>query len=344
MRRHRSITISAWLCATAFLPAIAIATPASYTTIYGAATANAGDGPYNADQYHTQTSEFGSAHDTFPGAQTGRADASAQGNLTGLFGVAGSAQGAVASGVGGVSFGALHGSASAGTSTNRYWYHTTAEAVANVGWFDTLTFHTSDPLGANYTYSITLDDALSSVIRPFVDPTYHGGLVKASAFTALSVDSSNVGLSLSDTLRQDPSYDGVTPGVVTRTPPANRTVSGVIHVQDGEVVTFQQIFYVLAESDNLDSGATAIANDTAYFNLVSFDAGASYTAASGTIYATSGDPDLGPVVGPPATGSVPEPSSIALLFAGLAGLIGAGRRVRDTKAAAGPARSPLSSV
>ena len=160
----------------------ASATPASSVTGYGFASTRATTGGVYAGTFTSQIQNFGTTADGayLPAVFAGSADAASRGTAT--FPVTPNPP------VGDLAVS-----------------NTTGEAYARMTWRDALTFHTSDPLGIDYRFSITLLDALSTSIRP--GPAGH--------YTDR-------------------------PGAIVQNVEPMRTRGGTIDVYDGEVVTFQQ--------------------------------------------------------------------------------------------------------
>ena len=211
-------------------------------------------------------------------------------------------------------------------------------AGAGASWHDVVTFHTSNPLGSDYTVSVTLDDALSTSLAPsqitnganyYVTGTESG----ASAEMIFNLDdargSTVANLVINDGLVENLLHaDPVTglPGL-TQSPPPSRTLTATFHIFDGTVLSFDQRLDVHAHVYQGNGTAGANAEDTAFLDLSTTDAAAWYVADSGTVYATAGDPFA---VG---VSPVPEPGEWALLMGGF-GLIGAARQ-RAKRARAG---------
>ena len=250
----------------------------------------------------------------FPGpSYTATATATAQSLYTP--GDAGSLQAAEASASLFAQIGGLRGSV---TATSSIGDHPNADTgvAGNIstGWSDVVTFRTPNAQGVDYVFSITLDDMLTTVLSPsFVS------LSSAQAFASTALLFNGRGL-LSVTDSQSGFVSSTLP-TYSASHPASRTVSAVMHLVDGETVTLHQILYVSA-GVSANGMAAADAFDTAFFNLYSADPTASYTTASGSVFAESGDPF--------AVAPVPEPSEWALMAAGLAwmGIVGRRRRSR----------------
>lgn len=314
------------------------ATPASYIYAYGSASTKATNGVSYGSTFTSQYQDFGSAYDRdyVPSGFSGRADAASRGTaLPYPQSPSDGRQAADATAAGSVSYGALHGAAIGDTSIGeQYVYNTVAQAGFGAVWYDTLVFHTTNAAGVDFHYSLTLADGLSTTIAPNALGNYTSNstlaVIEAAASAALNVlppDGNNRNYHIGDEFLQYGAATSTTPGPLVQNLAPARTVGGTLHVDDGDVVGFQQFFGVSIYVGNVNGLASAIANDTAYFNLFSNDPDAWYTAASGTLYATSGDPDLGPIVTPPPGGTVPEPSIVALMLAGLGASVVERRRV-----------------
>jgi hypothetical protein len=213
------------------------------------------------------------------------------------------------------SFGGLRGAISAQTAVNNYINNLTgAGGQLEETWNDTVTFHTASASGADFNFSITLDDGLGTTL------TQGMGYARNSSASAgaISYFFINGGgdpfLSVIDGQNDYVPSGGTGPAtpLSNRNHPAQRTVSALVHVYDGEQLNLVQTLRIQA-GVNGGGSAYADASDTAFFNLSSSDASASYTAASGTVYLASGDPF--------AVSAVPEPAEWALMVAGV-GAIG----------------------
>lgn len=183
MFHARSAAASAGLCFVSLCASPeASATPASSVTGYGFASTRATTGGVYAGTFTSQIQNFGTTADGayLPAVFAGSADAASRGTAT--FPVTPNPP------VGDLAVS-----------------NTTGEAYARMTWRDALTFHTSNPLGIDYRFSITLLDALSTSIRP--GPAGH--------YTDR-------------------------PGAIVQNVEPMRTRGGTINVYDGEVVTFQQ--------------------------------------------------------------------------------------------------------
>ena len=226
--------------------------------------------------------------------------------------------------------GALRGIVDVDTAMPYQSQNTSASASISESWTDQLTFHTGNPLGVDYAFSITLDDFLTTALLTDSNSqytTFNGNSALALAQTGLDIKFTNGAYAvpqgtflIDDRLTAYPSSDPSIAPTLTHSPPPARTLRGSIHVLDGDVLNFSQ-YLVLQSVVLFDSGdAGAEAQHTAYFDLSTTDSSASYTAASGTVYATAGDPF--------AVSSVPEPSGLLLMLGGLSAVGFMARRKR----------------
>ncbi len=208
-------------------------------------------------------------------------------------------------------------------------------AAAITTWIDTLTFHTANPLGADFRVSVSLDDNLSTFLQPSAGTTsfYPGQtssyaqvhtLLSMTAAGGTAFSASDNYLHIEDAANLDADHrDHAGQPTLTLTPPPSRTLSAIVHIFDGTTIRFEQDLTLSAGVNNGNGTASADAGDTAWMNLVALDDGATYSAASGTVFATAGDPFAPGIVAP-----VPEPSDFALVGAGLGVLAFVGRRRR----------------
>jgi hypothetical protein len=227
--------------------------------------------------------------------------------------------------MGTATLGALHGVTGAdSTISDIFSFRTSGEAVLMESWADQLTFHTSNPLGVDYTISLTMNDSLSTSMSPDSQGIYSEGDAQAVANTSLGIYAGGFNpistLFLQDHFLEQGANSTDLPVLTEETSPS-RTVTTTLHVFDGTSLTFVQLMTLQANATYSNGTAGANAADTAYFDISTSDPGASYTAASGTIYATQGDPSV------PA---VPEPSELALMLAGFGALAFVGRRRLST--------------
>jgi len=212
--------------------------------------------------------------------------------------------------------GALHGTAGsdASVSGSTDAVNTTAFSRLFVAWFDTVTFFTANPFGSDFHLGLTLNDGVSTSLVP--DPFLRGGsFAFASASSLITVMNTLSGnpttrvLYVEDRASQNPD------GSVINGPSA-RTVTTTLHALNGESFVIRGSMELTANISTATGTAGASAMDTALFELSSLDPTASYRTASGTMFATA----------PESISPVPEPSSIALMLAGLGAIGSLGRR------------------
>ncbi len=215
-------------------------------------------------------------------------------------------------------------------------------AGAIMNWVDTLTFHTANPLGADFQVTLSLDyDLSTSLVPSFVQTNgyalYPGQTTAHSQIHTLlamfaaggpSFSASDNFLHIEDSVDQNADHRDPVTGLpqITLTPPPSRTLGAIVHIFDGTTIRFEQDLDLQASINDGNGTAAANASDTAWMNLVALDDGASYSAASGTVFATSGDPFATGTVAP-----VPEPSDFALVGAGLGVLAFVARRRRHDR-------------
>ncbi len=206
-----------------------------------------------------------------------------------------------------VQVGALHGTASsdASVSSSTDAVLTYAFSRLSITWFDTVTFHTADPLGSDFNLGLTLNDDVSTSfgadlrIRP-------DSFAFASALGRIFVMNVQSGGSPIPTLNVQDQVRQTVDGLFITSPPAH-TVTATLHALDGQSFVIQGSMDLIANISTATGTAGASAMDTALFELSSSDPEASYSTASGTVFATM--PEIIP--------GVPEPSKFALLLAGL---------------------------
>ena len=190
--------------------------------------------------------------------------------------------------------GALHAVVAAASDSSGYGAGggTSANAMLDLEWSDTVTFSVANPAGADFTAALVLDDVLSVSAG---DGDY------AASATTILYSSLSRGPPLLDII--DSAIENNGQDIGARAPADS--VSHTFHVTDGQIVTFTGELQVNAFTD--DTGSVAVdAADTAGFFLTTDDPTASYATASGARF------DL-----PGAAVGVPEPSSAALLPSGL---------------------------
>lgn len=212
--------------------------------------------------------------------------------------------------------GALHGTAGsdASVSGSTDAIGTTAFSHLIVTWFDTVTFFTANSFGSDFDLGLTLNDGVSTSL--VASPLLRGGsFAFASASSLITVMNTLSGgpatgvLYVEDRALQNPD------GSVINGPSA-RTVTTTLHALNGQSFVIRGSMELTANISTATGTAGASAMDTALFELSSLDATASYRTASGTMFATA----------PESISAVPEPSSIALMLAGIGAICSLGRR------------------
>ena len=215
-----------------------------------------------------------------------------------------------------VEIGALHGSAGADASTSGSTdpVSTVAQAKMTMGWFDTVTFHTTSSTGSDFILGLTLNDSLSTSLGPdaflgdsFAAATVSGLIRVLYTFGGTAVPGGFLGVQDIFSQRAGSTFVST---------PSARSVTTMLHAFDGQTYVITGQMDLSAKVSEATGTAGASAMDTALFQLSTLDAGASYTAASGTIFAT----------GPEVMAPVPEPSELALMLAGLSAMVFTGRR------------------
>ena len=235
------------------------------------------------------------------------------------------------------SVGGLRAAASGANSVGDYTgpqQYVYGSGGVSISWIDTLTFHTDNPLGADFRISVSLEDSLTSTLTPSTgsgSSSFYPGQTSSHAqvHTLLAMfaaggqafSATDNFMHIEDSRKLDADHrDAFGAPTLTLTPPPSRTLTAILHVFDGTTIRFEQDLTLSAGVNNGNGTASANASDTAWINLAALDDGASYTSASGTVFATSGDPFSSPV---------PEPSEFALIGAGLGVLVFASRRRRS---------------
>jgi hypothetical protein len=186
--------------------------------------------------------------------------------------------------MGTATLGALHGVTGAdSTISDIFSFRTSGEAVLRESWADQLTFHTSNPLGVDYTISLTMNDSLSTSMSPDSKGIYSRGDAQAVANTSLAVYAGGFNpissLSLQDHFLEQGANSTDLPVLTQETSPS-RTVTTTLHVFDGTSLTFLQQMTLQANATFSNGTAGANAADTSYFDISTSDPSASYTAAS----------------------------------------------------------------
>jgi hypothetical protein len=171
----------------------------------------------------------------------------------------------------------------------------TGSAQNEVYWSDTISFHTANPNGSDFYFSIALDDNIFAGGHWYPTET---GYFAGSAQMLLTITQDNLGLanpflSISDQtiIRSD--------GTITYTPPDSRVATLVFH-DDSNLFGFATLTGKLSTSASAKNGSgqtTVNASNTGLFAFYSPDPLASYSTASGTVFLTS----------------VPEPTTLSLL-------------------------------
>jgi hypothetical protein len=226
------------------------------------------------------------------------------------------------------SVGGLRAAGSANNSVSDYngpAQLVSGSAAASILWIDTLTFHTHNPLGADFRVSLSFADSLSTSLMPSLIgangvPEFPGQTsAHAEADTTLLMSDAggpsfvalDANLHLQDSATEDADQRDPVTGQpqLTLAPPSGRTLTTIVHVFDDTAILFWQSlnFDAFVANGNGLAGASA----DAWMNLVALDDGASYSSASGTVFSSEGNP-LAPV---------PEPSELALVGTGL-GVLG----------------------
>jgi len=211
--------------------------------------------------------------------------------------------------------GSLHTLVKASVTTNDYPYIAISNSTATsdihsiASWFDTVTFHTTNPNGSDFTASIYLDDHIDNSatqtggdlfsIGSRIQATLSiAGLIQPPSFPFLSiVDSEYI------------SSDGP-----VAQPPPSFVQAYTFHITNGQTLTFLETLDVRSTALGGNTSTVADVANTAGFLLSSSDPAASYSAASGTTF------------------PVPEPSSLLVLAFGCGLLVRRSRVVKHFKA------------
>jgi hypothetical protein len=325
------------------------AQPSWYIDVFGQANTAVVNGPVQRVMTLTHDSEFVNPNSFQPIQQanfTGNTSAAGRGTITydPATGKAPSIQAADASASLSASVGGLRGAVGAANTVSDYagpQQFVFGSSSVSVNWIDTLTFHTANPLGADFRVSVTLDDSLSTSLVPSsvapngfeIFPGQTDSYAMVHTLLAMFAESgpsftaSDNFLHIEDSVRQDADHRDPVSGLplLTIASPPSRTLSAIVHIFDGTVIRFEQDLTLGAGVDDGNGVAGANASDTAFMNLVALDPDATYSAASGTVFATEGDPFA------PVTAPVPEPSELALMTSGLAALTFLVRRRRRAR-------------
>ena len=184
---------------------------------------------------------------------------------------------------------------------------TAADSPNAISWSDTITFRTTNPNGSDFRLGLALHDTIN------LSTSSVGGFVAGSAFAGLSSGPAGIFGPLLLALQDGVSRNST--GDIINHPPSDN-VQTVLHMQNFSTLILTGWLRSRVKASDTVGSVTLNAADTALFALSSNDPLASYTTASGTVFASS----------------VPEPATSALALAGL-GLVGWQARRRRAAAA-----------